>query len=101
MGERGTEGAKEKQRFQRQCLGISRSSDPVILVMGGGEGVGSLEEIVEDTVGEMMRTGTNGTVAVVCGRNDILRNKLAGRDWEKNPPIPPSSTPHRIRKRHR
>jgi UDP-N-acetylglucosamine:LPS N-acetylglucosamine transferase len=39
----------------RQGLKIKNTEDPVILVMGGGEGVGSLGEIVEDTVAEVRR----------------------------------------------
>ncbi|GMH53836.1 hypothetical protein TrRE_jg8562, partial [Triparma retinervis] len=53
MGERGTKGAEEYQRRMRRGLGIENEGDPVILVMGGGEGVGNLGEIVEEIVAEV------------------------------------------------
>ena len=48
---------------------------------------------------QMQRTGTNGTVAVVCGRNEQLRNQLSSRDWDASPAKLTPSTSRRTRKR--
>ena len=57
------------------------SDHRVVLVMGGGEGVGSLSSIVDSLYIEMMLEGINATIAVVCGRNEKLKKSLETRDW--------------------
>lgn len=75
------EGRAVAERTRRR-LGL----DPdrrVVLVMGGGEGVGALRDIVEATHAAFVETGVDATIAVVCGRNDQLRTDLATRDWTR------------------
>lgn len=80
----------------RDMLGIARASGAiidgeeqncsdhkVILVMGGGEGVGSLSSIVDCLYTELMLDGINATIAVVCGRNEKLKKSLETRDWNE------------------
>jgi processive 1,2-diacylglycerol beta-glucosyltransferase len=47
---------------------------PVVLVSGGGWAVGDLEGAAEEALGLV-----GSTVVCLCGRNDELRNALAGR----------------------
>jgi UDP-N-acetylglucosamine:LPS N-acetylglucosamine transferase len=53
----------------------------MILVMGGGEGVGSLSEIVNQLYATLTLEGMDVTICVVCGRNTTLQQDLATRDW--------------------
>ena len=54
---------------------------PIILVMGGGEGVGSLSSIVNALYLELYTQQRSATILVVCGRNETLRKSLLFRDW--------------------
>jgi 1,2-diacylglycerol 3-beta-galactosyltransferase len=53
---------------------------PVVLLMGGGEGMGPLF----DTATAIAMPGGKFTLAVVCGRNRRLREQLEAQDW----PVP-------------
>lgn len=54
-----------------------------ILVMGGGEGVGSLSNIVNALYVELALHGIDALLLVVCGRNKVLQADLKARDWDK------------------
>lgn len=56
-------------------------SPPMILVMGGGEGVGSLSDIVNQLYATLTLEGQDATLCVVCGRNETLKEDLDNRDW--------------------
>jgi processive 1,2-diacylglycerol beta-glucosyltransferase len=56
----------------RRRMGL-RDDQPVILVLGGGFGMGPVEEIVR----ELNQVPTPLQVVVVCGRNEELRRELA------------------------
>jgi 1,2-diacylglycerol 3-beta-galactosyltransferase len=81
MGDRTTEAGKEYQNKLREQLGID-SDKKTVLVMGGGEGVGSLSDIVNQLYIEFTLQGINATILVVCGRNEKLKNDLEIRDWD-------------------
>jgi len=53
-----------------------------VLVMGGGEGVGSLSNIVDSLYVEFRNSGIDALILVVCGRNEKLKAGLEERDWE-------------------
>lgn len=55
----------------RKKWGLS-SELPTILIMGGGLGMGPLEEVVK----ELASSSLPCQMVVVCGHNDTLRNKL-------------------------
>lgn len=55
---------------------------PIIMVIGGGEGVGSLSSIVNALYLELYAQQRSATILVVCGRNETLRQSLEDRDWE-------------------
>mmetsp|Transcript_7862 Transcript_7862/g.9119 ORF Transcript_7862/g.9119 Transcript_7862/m.9119 type:complete len:580 (+) Transcript_7862:437-2176(+) len=69
---------KEYQQQIRQELKIDTDKQ-CILVMGGGEGVGSLSEIVHQMYVKLTQGGVDATICVVCGRNEKLQNELATR----------------------
>jgi 1,2-diacylglycerol 3-beta-galactosyltransferase len=50
---------------------------PVVLLMGGGEGMGPLF----DTATAIARPGGAFGLAVVCGRNRRLKEQLEAQDW--------------------
>jgi len=77
----GTEGrtspqGKEYQQQVRNELNINTDKQ-CILVMGGGEGVGSLSDIVHEMYLKLTRGGVDATICVVCGRNEKLQQELA------------------------
>lgn len=79
--DRTTETGKAYRIKVKQGLGVDPSR-PMILVMGGGEGVGALSHIVDELYTSLTKQGVDATIYVVCGRNDKLKNDLAERDWD-------------------
>lgn len=79
--------AKVHQQKIRDQLQLSKvegnENHKIILLMGGGEGVGSLSSIVECIYSELTLAHMNATVVVVCGRNDKLKTSLKERNWEE------------------
>lgn len=63
----------------RQRLGWSMEA-PVVLLIGGGEGMGPVYEIAR----QVAAAGLNCQLAVVAGRNEALRQRLTSTPW----PIP-------------
>ncbi|MGC8838251.1 MAG: MFS transporter [Anaerolineae bacterium] len=61
----------------RKELGL-RSDLPTVLVVGGGEGMGNLEEVARAIAG----AGLPIQLVVIAGRNWRLRERLAARRWE-------------------
>ncbi|HMK09727.1 MAG TPA: glycosyltransferase [Anaerolineales bacterium] len=51
---------------------------PIVLVVGGGEGMGPLFE----TARAIARGGVGAGLAIVTGRNETLRQRLQAVDWE-------------------
>jgi 1,2-diacylglycerol 3-beta-galactosyltransferase len=81
MGDRTTEVGKAYQRKMRELLGVNPNKQ-LVLVMGGGEGVGSLSSIVDELYTEFYKQGVDATICVVCGRNEKLKKTLESRDWD-------------------
>jgi len=73
-----------QHRVREQILPQMPDLDqPVILLMGGGEGVGSLSDIVDELYTVFYHKGIDATICVVCGRNEKLQTSLAERDWDQ------------------
>ncbi len=53
------------------------SDRPVVLLVGGGDGMGPLEK----TASAIAASGLRVTLVVVTGRNQALKARLEGRDW--------------------
>lgn len=81
MGDRTTEEGKQYRNAIKAELGLSPEKK-VILVMGGGEGVGSLSKITEKLYMELRAKGVDASICVVCGRNEKLRQELETKDWD-------------------
>lgn len=64
-------------RQARAALGLEQR--PTVLLLGGGAGIGRLEEIALALAPAL--AARDGQLAVVCGRNDALRSRLAARRW--------------------
>ena len=82
LGDRMSESGLLYQIELREKLGVKNPENRTILVMGGGEGVGSLSAIVDALYIELTRRGIDATLLVVCGRNDKLKADLELRDWD-------------------
>jgi 1,2-diacylglycerol 3-beta-galactosyltransferase len=52
---------------------------PMVLLLGGGAGMGALEQIAWALAPILSNRG--GQLAVICGRNEALRERLAGLRW--------------------
>ena len=82
----GAEGRTSEQgiAYQTQVrkeLGIAPDKQ-MVLIMGGGEGVGSLSDIVNNLYAELSTKGIDATICVVCGRNEKLKTDLETRNFE-------------------
>ena len=81
MGDRMSPEGIEYQRKVRQDLQLPYTDRKTILMMGGGEGVGSLGNMTDAIYVELVSQGIDALVLVVCGRNEKLRAQLETRDW--------------------
>jgi 1,2-diacylglycerol 3-beta-galactosyltransferase len=55
---------------------------PAVLLIGGGEGIGPVEEIAAACNASLSQGGKPaGQIVVVCGRNKTLQERLAARNW--------------------
>ncbi len=73
----------------RAQLGMHPSL-PAVLLMGGGDGVGAVEQIagvLDDALAAPDSGEAAGQVVVICGRNEPLRDRLQERSWK---------TPHHV-----
>jgi 1,2-diacylglycerol 3-beta-galactosyltransferase len=81
LGDRTSEAGKAYQAQKKSLLKLDPNR-PVVLVMGGGEGVGSLSKIVDELYTSFTSDGVDATILVVCGRNEKLKTELASKDWD-------------------
>lgn len=95
LGDRTTVAGKEYQKEMRRELGLDPDK-PMVMLMGGGEGVGSLATIVDELYASFVKRGVDVTICVVCGRNEKLKQSLQDRDWATV-----LAQEHRIKKRHK
>ncbi|KAG7362836.1 monogalactosyldiacylglycerol synthase family protein [Nitzschia inconspicua] len=83
LGNRMSEEGKAYQKLVRTKLKLPSVDRKTLLVMGGGEGVGSLSNIVDALYIELVKQGVDAVIMVVCGRNETLKNSLEERDWDE------------------
>ena len=69
----------------------------VLLVMGGGEGVGSLSNIVHNLYVHCVTNHIRALILVVCGRNAKLKSSLENCDWDAIHDQEIISMPHRVK----
>ena len=81
LGDRMSPEGKAYQQKVRQDLEMAVTDRKTILVMGGGEGVGSLSDIVDALYVEFVSQGVDAVILVVCGRNEKLKKSLEERDY--------------------
>eukprot|EP00522_Entomoneis_paludosa_P007234 CAMPEP_0172453274 /NCGR_PEP_ID=MMETSP1065-20121228/10670_1 /TAXON_ID=265537 /ORGANISM="Amphiprora paludosa, Strain CCMP125" /LENGTH=655 /DNA_ID=CAMNT_0013205453 /DNA_START=97 /DNA_END=2064 /DNA_ORIENTATION=+ len=81
MGDRMSKSGQEYQVKVRAELQLPFTHRKTVLIMGGGEGVGSLSNIVDAIYVELTAQGIDALVLVVCGRNEKLKKQLEERDW--------------------
>jgi 1,2-diacylglycerol 3-beta-galactosyltransferase len=81
LGDRTSHRGKMYQQQVRQSLGLDPHKKTV-LVMGGGEGVGSLSNMVNALYVELMEGGLDATIIVICGRNEPLQQQFATLNWD-------------------
>ena len=83
LEDRMSETGKIYQREVRGKVGLPAVDRKTLLVMGGGEGVGSLSNIVNALYIELVKQGVDTVIMVVCGRNEKLKKGLEDRNWEE------------------
>lgn len=81
LGDRWSPQGQQYQRSVRAKLSLPMTDRKTLLVMGGGEGVGSLSHIVDAMYSELVKQGIDAVICVVCGRNEALKTSLEKRDW--------------------
>jgi 1,2-diacylglycerol 3-beta-galactosyltransferase len=79
VGPQFVAAAQEDRLAVRQRLGLD-TGRPVVLVVGGGEGMGPLHALCH----ALTNSGLQFSIVVITGRNERLRARLAGEDW----PVP-------------
>ena len=82
LGNRKSPEGLEYQKKIRADLELPVVDKKTVLVMGGGEGVGSLSNIVNALYVEFHQRGIDALILVVCGRNEKLKADLDQRDWD-------------------
>ncbi|CAJ1962354.1 unnamed protein product [Cylindrotheca closterium] len=83
MKDRMSLEGQQYQRKVREELKLPATDRKTLLIMGGGEGVGSLSNIVDALYYELTKQGIDALILVVCGRNEELRNSLKTRNWDQ------------------
>lgn len=81
MNGRATEHGKMFRKEIKAQLGLDPEKR-VVLVMGGGEGVGSLGVIAQELYLKLRSEGVDASICVVCGRNDKVKRELENKDWD-------------------
>ncbi len=81
MGSRVSVQGKQYRNHMKSELGLNPNKK-MVLLMGGGEGVGSLGDIAESIYLELRAKGVDATICVVCGRNEALKTDLETKDWD-------------------
>ena len=81
MVDRTSDQGRAHQAMIRQQLNID-TNKRMVLIMGGGEGVGSLSDIVNEVYAKLRTQGVDATICVVCGRNQELKANLETRCWD-------------------
>ncbi|GAX80944.1 hypothetical protein CEUSTIGMA_g8379.t1 [Chlamydomonas eustigma] len=71
------------KKMMKKALGLNTSL-PAILLVGGGEGMGKLEDTV-DQIAEKL--GSSCQVVVVCGRNKRLLQRLSEKRYTSGMPV--------------
>jgi 1,2-diacylglycerol 3-beta-galactosyltransferase len=69
-----------KKSIMRKNLGWPTDDKPVVLMVGGGEGMGPLAK----TAREIDASGLDVNLVIVCGRNQKLKANLEADTWENN-----------------
>ena len=81
LGDRHSVAGKSYQKKVQKKLNIPYPERRSILVMGGGEGVGSLSDIVDALYAQFVAMDIDANILVVCGRNAVLKDDLENRNW--------------------
>uniref|UniRef100_A0A7S2GQZ9 monogalactosyldiacylglycerol synthase n=1 Tax=Helicotheca tamesis TaxID=374047 RepID=A0A7S2GQZ9_9STRA len=82
LGDRMSGDGKAHQLKVRNDLELPSVERKTVLVMGGGDGFGSLSDIVDALYVEFVTRGIDANIVVVCGRNEVLKKSLEERNWE-------------------
>jgi 1,2-diacylglycerol 3-beta-galactosyltransferase len=82
LGDRMSPEGSTYQQHLRGELGLPVVDKKSVLVMGGGDGFGSLSKIVDALYVEFEEQGIDALIMVVCGRNETLKHDLESRDWD-------------------
>ena len=83
-GSSATMISKVSKEAMRKELGLDIDL-PVVLIVGGGDGMGGIESISKELGNQLGRSGTKPTaqMVVVCGNNDAAKKKLEASNWGK------------------
>ena len=71
------------KRQVRHALGLGQDARKVVLVIGGGDGMGKLHDMVRSLVGRCTASALRTQIVVVCGRNSALQQRLQDETWPK------------------
>lgn len=71
---------KRSREEMRRLLGLHEDRQTVLIV-GGGDGVGRLQQVATSLADSLASLERETQVVVICGRNDYLKQKLKTMPW--------------------
>ena len=78
------EAGNRRQSSAQTKAQLGLSNIPTVLVMGGGDGVGPMQEIAKNVGERLGQLAGEYQMVVVCGKNERVQKQVKDRSWPAN-----------------
>merc|ERR1712146_68618 len=65
-------------------MGLDMKNAKTALIVGGGDGIGNIEEITLSLAQEMAKRVDESQIVVICGKNELIKNNLLRAKFPEN-----------------